>query len=76
MRHARADFPNDATNFVAEDPRVRRVARIKRERLEHVAEIHPGRLHVDQHLARFALRQLEGCETQRIEMPTFAGFEA
>ena len=72
----RSDLPNDTSHFVAENARIRRITGIKRERLEHVAKIHPRRFHVDQHLAGAALRQLERSETERIEMPALAGFEA
>ena len=74
--HTRTDRPNDAANFIAEDARVGRIAGIKRERLEHVAEIHPRRLHVDQDLARSARRQRERRKTQRIEVTALAGFES
>ena len=75
VRHARADCLDDAADFIAENARIRRIAGIKRERLEHVAEIHSRGFDVDQHLAGTAGRQREWRETQRIEMPALAGFE-
>jgi hypothetical protein len=56
MRDLRTDRPNDTGHFVTKDARVRCVARIERERLEHVAEIHSGRFHFDQHLTALAGR--------------------
>ncbi len=44
VRDAFADGAHDAADFVAEDARVRRLAGIERERLQHVAEIHAGGL--------------------------------
>ncbi len=76
VRHTRSDCLNDTANFVAKNARIRRIAGIKRERLEHVAKIHSRRFHVDQHLAGAALRQLKRSKAQRIEMPALAGFQA
>ena len=75
MRDTGSNRPNDTANFVAENARIRSVARIKRQRLEHVAEIHSGGFHFDQYLARTALRQLEWSKAKRIEMTAFAGFQ-
>ena len=75
VRHARADRLHDAADFVAEDARVGRFAGIKRERLEHVAEIHARGFHVDQHFARPARRQRKRREAQRVEVAALARFE-
>ena len=76
VRYPRADCFDDAADFVAEDSRVRRFAGIKRQRLEHVAEIHARRFHFDQHLTRPAGRQRKRREAQRVEMAALAGFQA
>ena len=76
MRHAGADGLDDAADFVAEDARVGRFAGIKRERLEHVAEVHARGFDVDQHFTRPAGRQRERREAQRVEMAALAGLEA
>ena len=75
VRDIGTNRPNDAANFVAENSRIRSVARIKRERLEHVAEIHSRRFHFDQHLTRSTLRQLEWRKAKRIEMTAFTRFQ-
>ena len=60
MRDAGADGLHDTADLVAEDAGVGRFARVERERLEHVAEIHAGGFDVDKHLARPAGRQRKG----------------
>ena len=75
VSHARSNLPNDTSHFIAKNSRVRRIARIKRERLEHVAEIHSRRFHFDQHLAGTTRRQLKRSKTKGIKMPTLTGLE-
>ena len=74
--HAGADCLDDTADFVAENARIRRIAGIKRERLEHVAEIHSRGFDVDQHFTRAAGRQRKRSEAQGVEMAALAGFEA
>jgi len=64
--NAFADCLDDASHFVAEDPRVRRFRWIEGERLEHIAEIHPRGHHFDDHLPCTARRQLERHQAQRV----------
>ena len=47
MGHVLADRLDDARHLVPEDPGVRRFRRIDAERLEDIAEIHPGRFDID-----------------------------
>ena len=75
VRDIGSDCFNDTADFVAENARIRSIARIKRQRLEHVAKIHSGRFHFDQHLTRAAWRQFKRSETERVEMPALAGFQ-
>ena len=70
----RADGDHLAGHFVAENPRVGSFRRIKRQRLEHVAEIHARRLDLDEHLARRAHRQGERHELQAVEQPALTRF--
>ncbi|HEY2343848.1 MAG TPA: hypothetical protein VGH90_12480 [Chthoniobacteraceae bacterium] len=70
------DRPNDTGNFVTKNSRIRSVTRIKRESLEHVAEIHSRSFDFDQHLPWFTRRELEGSKAQRVEVAAFASFEA
>jgi hypothetical protein len=72
MRYTRPNFFNDAANFVAKNARVRSIARIKRECLEHIAEIHSRCFHFDQHLARSARRQFKREEAERVETTALA----
>jgi hypothetical protein len=75
MIHTGSDGPNYAGNLVAEDVGVWRFARIQRERLEHVAEIHPCRFDLDEYFAGSAGRQNERRKTQCIQVAAFARFE-
>jgi hypothetical protein len=75
MRDIGANCFDDAADFVAKNARIRSVARIKRQRLEHVAEIHSGRFHLNQHLARAARRQFERSKAESIETAAFAAFQ-
>ena len=75
MRDARANFLNDTANFVAKNARVRSIARIKCQRLEHIAEIHSRRFHFDQHLARAARRQFKWREAEGVETTALARFQ-
>ena len=72
VRDIGANCFNDAANFVAKNARIRSIARIKRQRLEHVAEIHSGRFHFDQHLTRAARRQFERSKAEGVETAAFA----
>ena len=71
--HAGTDRHDDTANLVAEDARIRCLARIKRERLEHVAEVHARGFDVDQHFTRAAGWQGERRKAQRIEVAALAG---
>src|SRR4029077_3094096 len=75
LRDIRTNRPNDATHFVAKNTRIRSITRIERQRLKHIAEIHSGRFHFDQYLARAALRQSKWREVQGIEAAAFPGFQ-
>ena len=75
VRDIGANCFNDAADFVAKNARIRSIARIKRQRLEHVAEIHSGRFHFDQHLTRAARRQFERSEAEGVETAAFAAFQ-
>jgi hypothetical protein len=73
--NARSDLRDDATKFIPKNSRVRSIAGIKRQGLEHVAEIHSCRFHFDQYLTRPAWRQFEGREAQGVEATALARFE-
>src|SRR5260370_38191722 len=75
LRDIRTNRPNDATHFVAKNTRIRSITRIERQRLKHVAEIHPGRLHLDQYLAWAALRQFKRSKAHSIEPAGFPGLQ-
>ena len=70
----RAHGLNNAANFVAKNTRIRSIARIKCQRLEHVAEIHSRHFDFDQHLGRAALRQFKWSEVERVQTTALAGF--
>src|ERR1700730_2422794 len=72
VRDVRANCFDDAANFVAKNARIRSIARIKCQRLKHVAEIHSGRFHFNQHLTRAAWRQFEGSKAECVETTAFA----
>ena len=74
--HARTDGHDDTANLVAEDARIQCLAGIKRESLEHVAEVHARGFDVDQHFTRPAGAQRERREAQRVEVAALAGLEA
>ena len=75
MRDVRSNRFDDAANFVAKNARIRSIAWIKCQRLEHVAKIHSGRFHFDQHLTRAARRQFERSKAERVETTAFAAFQ-
>ena len=70
-----ANFLDDTANFIAKNSRVRSIARIKCQGLEHVAEIHSRRFHFDQHLTRPARRQFKRREAQGVETTALARFQ-
>ena len=76
VSHARTDLPDDPSNFIAENARDWRIPRIKRERFEHVAEVHARGFDVDQHFTWPAGGQRERREAQRVELAALAGLEA
>ena len=59
----RADRGHDTRDFVPEDASIRCFTRIKRERLEHIAEIHSRGFDIDHHFAWTAGGQRERTET-------------
>ena len=75
VRDIATNRPNDAANFITENPRIQSVTRIERECLEHVAEIHSRRFHFDQYLTRSTLRQLKWRKVKRVEMAAFTRFQ-
>src|SRR6476659_436972 len=75
MRDIGANCFNDAANFVAKSARIWSIARIKCQRLEHVAKIHSGRFHFNQHLTRAARRQFERSKAEGVETATFTAFQ-
>src|SRR6478609_6641664 len=68
VRNIGSNGGDDTANFVSEDARIGRFAGIKRESLQHVAEIHAGRLNVDYYFARPARRLRKRNEPQTIEL--------
>src|SRR5207248_9452621 len=68
VRNIGSDGGDDTANFVSKDTRIWRFARIKRESLKHVAEIHPRRLNIDEYFARLARRLRKRGEPQSIEL--------
>src|SRR4029077_3330457 len=76
MPNSCPDRRDDPANLVSENAGIRRFTRIKRERLEHVTEIHARGPHVDDHFARTAHPLHEGSEVQGLEVAAFTGFEA
>ena len=75
VRDVRANCFDDTADFVAKNSRIRSIAWIKCQRLEHVAEIHSGRFHFNQHLTRAARRHFERCEAEGVEAAAFAAFQ-
>src|ERR1700745_2904052 len=79
---ARLHMPNPCTNrrddpadLVSEHASMRCFTRIKRERLQHVTEIHARGPHVDDYFVRTAHPLYEGSEVQGLEVATFTRFE-
>src|SRR6187401_2259208 len=66
---------DDAPDFVAKNARIRSIARIQCQRLEHVAEIHSGRFHLNQHLTRAARRHFERTKAEGVETAASAAFQ-
>src|SRR5213075_3316224 len=62
----------DPANFIAKNSRIRSIARVKSQGLEHVAEIHSRRFHLDQHLTRPAWRQFKWREAHGVETAALA----
>ena len=75
MGDAAADGEHHARHFVAKDAGIGRLRRIERQRLEHVAEIHPRGLHLDRHFTRATYRQGERDQPQGIEQSALAGLQ-
>ncbi len=69
--NAGADFANDAADFVAEDGGVGGFARVEREGLENVAEVHSGGDGFDEDFAGAGCGKSEGRELEGIEVSTF-----
>src|SRR5262249_43044071 len=72
VRDIGSDGGNDPAHFVAEDAGIGCFARIKRECLEHIAEIHSRGFDIDDYFFRTAGRLNERCKVQRIELTSLA----
>src|SRR5260370_33460271 len=75
VRDVRANPFDDTANFIAKNARIWGVARIKSQRFQHVAKIHSGRFHFDQHLTRSAWRQFQRSKEERVETTALAAFQ-
>src|SRR5260370_30807776 len=75
VRDVRANCFDDTADFVAKNSRIRSIAWIKRQRFQHVAEIHSVRFHFNQHLTRAARRHFERCEAESVEAAALAALQ-